>query len=396
MNIKRLIHPELLIMFVLASITFVYSCKEKEDLPETIIPELSFNDFSLIEGTGSDKMASIVFTLSEFSNDTVLFKWSLIDNSAKLDEDYVSDTTGIISFLPGQVSKKLSVTIKADSDFELDENFMLVVSDLVNLTTKKYTATITIENDDESTIEKDAEGYITPIEYPGMTLVWSDEFDGASINLDNWTHELGKSGWGNNEWQDYTNLSANSYIENGKLVIKATSNYGNYYSARMITKGKKEFTYGRIDIRAKMPEGKGIWPALWMLGGNISSAGWPKCGEIDIMEFLGHDTMTVYGTAHYDESGHQFKGSNLRCKTGEAYNHMFHVFSIVWEENSISWYIDNFKYLTLTKNDIVFDAFRKPQFFIFNVAVGGNWPGYPDQTTVFPQKMIVDYVRVFQ
>lgn len=396
MKIKNILPLELVVILFITGISFLFSCKEKEDPPETIIPELSFNDFSIVEGTGTDKTASIVFTLSEFSNDTVSFKWSLTDNSAKLDEDYLSDTVGTISFLPGQVSQKLSVTIKADSDFELDESFTLVISGLINLTTKKYTATITIENDDASTIEKDAEGYYTPAQYPGMTMVWSDEFEGSTINPDNWTHELGKTGWGNNEWQDYTNLSANSYIENGKLVIKATSNYGNYYSARMVTKGKREFTYGRIDIRAKMPEGKGIWPALWMLGGNISSVGWPKCGEIDIMEYLGHDSITVYGTGHYDDGGHQFKGSHIQSKTGESFNHIFHVFSIVWEENSISWYVDNFKYLTLTKNDIVFDAFRKPQFFIFNVAVGGNWPGYPDQTTVFPQKMIVDYVRVFQ
>lgn len=231
-------------------------------------------------------------------------------------------------------------------------------------------------------------------------LVWSDEFSNATIDATNWTHETGGSGWGNNELEYYTNRNVNSYIENGSLVIEAKKeSYGgkNYTSARMITKGKKYFTYGKIEARIKLPFGQGIWPAFWMLGENISTVGWPKCGEIDIMELIGGgaNDKKVYGTVHWESNGHASYGSNYSLGTG-IFADNYHVFTIIWNTKSIQWFVDGAKYVTIDITPAGLSAFHKNQFIILNLAVGGNWPGNPDATTIFPQKMFVDYVRVYQ
>lgn len=231
-------------------------------------------------------------------------------------------------------------------------------------------------------------------------LVWFDEFSNPTINASNWTHETGGSGWGNNELEYYTNRDVNSYILGGSLVIEAKKeSYGgkNYTSARLITKGKRYFTYGKIEAKIKLPYGQGIWPAFWMLGENISTVGWPSCGEIDIMELIGGgaNDKKVYGTAHWNSNGHASYGSNYSLGTG-IFADDYHVFSIVWNSKSIQWFVDGSKYVTMDITPAGLAAFHKNQFIILNLAVGGNWPGNPDATTTFPQKMYVDYVRVYQ
>lgn len=270
--------------------------------------------------------------------------------------------------------------------------FTVNAENIVNATADNATAYVTILDNDVYTPATDAEGVITPDTYPRMSLVWSDEFDGAQLNTNFWKYEKGAGGWGNNELQEYTDSPNNVFLENGRLNIKAIKEGTKYTSGRIITSGKKEFTYGRIDIRAKMPVGKGIWPALWMLGSNISLVSWPACGEIDIMEYLGHENFKVYGTAHYDDGGHKYQGSSYSLTSGN-YAEKFHVFSLVWQENSMVWYVDYQKFYQFSK---VGSPFNNKFFFIMNVAVGGNWPGSPDNTTTFPQSMVVDYVRVFQ
>jgi beta-glucanase (GH16 family) len=245
------------------------------------------------------------------------------------------------------------------------------------------------------------QGYSTPLSYPNMTLVWNDEFDGNSLSSD-WTYDIGNGnwGWGNNELEYYR--TDNATVENGLLTITAKQeSFGgqNYTSSRIKTQGLKSFKYGRIDIRAKMPFGQGIWPALWMLGDNISTVSWPACGEIDIMEMVGGTATdkTVHGTAHWaDASGSRAQNGSSNSLSNGRFNDEFHVFSIVWDTNSIKWYRDNIQYHVLNTTPADLAEFDERFFFIFNVAVGGNWPGNPDATTVFPQKMIVDYVRVFQ
>ena len=246
-------------------------------------------------------------------------------------------------------------------------------------------------------------GYQSATSYDGYSQVWSDEFDGSEVDENNWGYDIGGSGWGNNELEFYTNR--NAYLTDGNLVIRANKeNYGGreYTSSRLKTQSKQTVNYGRIDIRAVMPQGQGIWPALWMLGSNFPTVGWPHSGEIDIMEMIGGNGRenTVHGTAHwYNQSSNQNAsyGGNYGLPSGETLSTNFHVFSIDWDSTSITWYLDNVQYHSMAINDSSsLAAFRKDFFFIFNIAVGGNWPQYPDASTVFPQRMVVDYVRVFQ
>jgi beta-glucanase (GH16 family) len=383
-------------MLVLQS-SMLLSCKKDENTP-AVVPKLTMTDASVIEGNTSGKKAVVILNLSEETTNEVSVNWSTEDGTAKAGEDYEAVSGNKVTFAPGEVSKSIQVSIISDDVLEFKEKFLVRISDVQNATYGLSTATVTIENDDSYTPENTVDGATTPIIYPGMTLIWSDEFNGATLNSSDWNYETGGGGWGNNELEIYTQGQDNSYLHDGYLTISAIKNpyNGSYTSARLTTKGKKEFTYGRIDIRAKMPVGKGIWPALWMLGSNISYVGWPACGEIDIMEYLGHDPQTVYGTAHYDDGGHQYKGGQYAVLSPDNYNLKFHVFTIIWQENSIEWFVDYHKYYTVTGSTVKFDAFNLPQFFIFNVAVGGNWPGNPDATTTFPQSMVVDYVRVFQ
>lgn len=265
---------------------------------------------------------------------------------------------------------------------------------------KTHSVTVDIADEDPGF---PTDGYTTPVSYPNMTLVWQDEFEGNSLNTDYWTHETGtgSGGWGNNELQYYR--SENTSVTDGYMTITAKDESfsgSDYTSSRIITKGKKSFKYGRVDIRALLPEGQGLWPALWMLGSNFGSVGWPTCGEIDIMEMVGGSgrEKTVHGTLHWDNNGTHActcdkPGYSLSSGT---FANKFHVFSMVWTPTKITWYADDVKFNEIDITPADLSEFHNEYFFIFNVAVGGNWPGAPNSSTVFPQKMIVDYVRVFQ
>lgn len=233
-------------------------------------------------------------------------------------------------------------------------------------------------------------------------LFWSQEFDNA-LDTDVWTHETGANGWGNNEWQNYVPDAENSYTEDGKLIIKAIYNngglaLGNFTSARMITKDKFEFKYGKIEARMKLPEGQGIWPAFWMLGANFSEAGWPDCGELDIMEYLGHDTDKAYGTVHgRGYSGADGVGNSLNLGGGQTFNEDFHTFTVEWKRNNIKWFIDGQKFHEVSPSTVNGSwPFNTDFFLLLNLAVGGDWPGYPDSSTSFPQQLEVDYIRVYR
>lgn len=260
--------------------------------------------------------------------------------------------------------------------------------------------TVTISLTSTNTGQPPTTGYTTPLSYSGYTLVWNDEFDGNSLSSD-WIYELGNGtwGWGNNELQYYRQENTN--VSNGILTITAKQeSFGgfNYTSSRLKTQGNRSFKYGRVDIRAALPRGKGLWPALWMLGDNITSAGWPACGEIDIMELIGGGTndRTVHGTLHWENAGsHANYGGSNSLPSG-TFADEWHVFSIIWDANQIRFLRDDVQYHSMNITGPELTEFHQNFFFIFNVAVGGNWPGSPDASTEFPQNMYVDYVRVFQ
>lgn len=240
---------------------------------------------------------------------------------------------------------------------------------------------------------------------PGWTLVWADEFaqaDGTTPDSSKWVYDIGGGGWGNNELQYYTSRTNNARIENGQLVIEARQEiFGNrnYTSARLLTKGKHSWTYGRIEARIKIPRGQGIWPGFWTLGSNIDSVNWPNCGEIDVMENIGSVPTRVHGTIHGPGySGGNGIGGSHNLPGGAVYADDFHVFAAEWETNRIRWYMDGQLYFTVTPADLPNGAnwvFTQPQFILLNLAVGGNWPGPPNAATTFPQRMTVDYVRVY-
>jgi beta-glucanase (GH16 family) len=243
------------------------------------------------------------------------------------------------------------------------------------------------------------------------TLTWADEFDGAANSLPNptkWGYDTGGSGWGNNELQSYTNRAQNAYLDgDGNLIIKViketfTGTDGitrNYTSARLLTKGKFEQKYGRFEARLKVPLGQGIWPAFWMLGNNIDTVSWPACGEIDIMENIGRQPSVNYGTLHGPGySGGNGLGDIYTLPNGQRFTDDFHTFAVEWEPSAIRFYVDGNLYHTKTPANVPSGSrwvFDHPFFMILNIAVGGNFPGNPDDTTRFPQTLVVDYVRVY-
>ena len=244
----------------------------------------------------------------------------------------------------------------------------------------------------------------SPTTYPDMRLLWADEFDGEDVNLRDWNFDIGDNGWGNEEWQYYQ--PQNATLQEGHLVITAREQRvggSTYTSTRIKTEGEVEFTYGRVDIRAALPEGQGIWPALWSLGANFRQVGWPRTGELDIMEMIGGRGRenTVHGTMHWNRGGlnasysHTYQGGSYQLDSGK-FSYGFHVFSMIRAPEGVTWLVDDVPFYSYQFSDAPdFDAFQKPFFLIFNIAVGGRWPGYPDDSTNFPQRLVVDYVRVF-
>lgn len=227
-------------------------------------------------------------------------------------------------------------------------------------------------------------------------LVWADEFDGPEISGD-WVFETGNgsNGWGNRELEYY--LPENARIENGHLVITAKKEERDgfqYTSARMKTQGRKSWQYGRIEARIQLPSFKGSWPAFWMLGDNIGEVGWPKCGEIDIMEHINAESR-IHGTAHWE--GPDGKRAMYGGETQVPVTR-FHVYAVEWDAEAIRWFVDGRKYHEMSIKDGVngTSSFHEPFFILLNFAIGGEWPGFEVDDRAFPAEMRIDYVRVFE
>jgi len=256
-----------------------------------------------------------------------------------------------------------------------------------------------------------------PADPHAWTLVWSDEFNGpagSAPDPSKWNYDLGGGGWGNQEWEYYTDKPENAALDGeGNLAITARQVeyppagslncwYGpcKFTSARLHTEGKFDFTYGRLEARIRLPSGQGLWPAFWMVGNNYKNKGWPYCGELDVMENVGSDSAMVFGTAH----GPGYSGGRgityyYTLPDGDLFSDDFHVFALEWEAEELRWYADSNLYGTLHITDLSHKkpwVFNHPFIIILNVAVGGGLPGDPDATTSFPQVMTIDYVRVYQ
>lgn len=362
------------LVFPVALAVAFASCNKEEQEPELVLPsglttQINQTDFN-VNVTVSAENANFY---------TVVF--------------YDSDDTVVVESSIGEAS------------YTFSSNGSYTIESRANATTDKYvsrTDIVTINVDQSGTTGAPTTGYSTPLSYAGYTLVWNDEFDGTTLSSD-WVHEIGNGqaqgipGWGNNELQYYR--SENMTVQDGYAIITAKQeSYGgfNYTSSRVKTQGAQSFEKGRIDIRAALPYSKGLWPALWMLGDNITTDGWPACGEIDIMELVGGTDNQVLGTAHWDNGGSYASFSGNTTLASGIFADEFHVFSIIWDNNQIRWLMDDVQYHALSITDAEMQEFHQNFFFIMNVAVGGTLPGNPDQTSVFPQSMYVDYIRVFQ
>jgi len=282
---------------------------------------------------------------------------------------------------------------------------------IIPLTLLLTTISLTF-NAQKSALKLPAKATAYPVKVPTPTLmkdpikklVWSDEFNiTGHPDTTKWAYNIGtgNNGWGNNELEYYTNSNNNARVENGNLIIEARKeNLGgqNYTSARMLTQGKADWTYGRFEIRAKLPAGVGSWPAIWMLGSNIDQVGWPACGEIDIMEHVGKSLNEIHWSAH-SKLYNWPKGTQ---KTAKAFINdvtaSFHVYTLDWSKKEMKFYVDNVLYLTVeneNKSDEYY-PFVAPQFLLLNLAVGGGFGGPKVDDSIFPIRMEVDYVRVYQ
>lgn len=262
-----------------------------------------------------------------------------------------------------------------------------------------------VKNIKETTSKMNDDAYQPGSDYK---LAWSDEFEGNTIDSNIWNRQVVKAGRFNDEWQRYTNSKENAYIEDGSLVIKAnhlSDKHGmnQYTSARLNTAKKQSWKHGKIVARIKLPQGKGIWPAFWMLGTNIDENGgdtpWPQCGEIDILELYGtNDDGVVEANLHYADTSNshaQMGAKPFKLKQGK-FADAFHNFELEWDENKVAWFVDGEQYASINISEDEFSEFHKEFFILLNIAVGGTWAGRPDETTNFPQHMYVDWIRVYQ
>jgi beta-glucanase (GH16 family) len=229
----------------------------------------------------------------------------------------------------------------------------------------------------------------------GYKLVWEDNFKGNSLDMNYWSNEVAKPGWVNNELQRYTD-GKNVNVANGKLIITAKKENNEYTSGRIITKSKKTFTYGLVEIKAKLPHGTGTWPALWMLGQNISEVNWPACGELDIMEHVGKHPNFIHSSIH-NSSGYGATPYTGIVEINDPFN-TYHIYGMEWTTDYINFMIDGklvYHYQPEAKNKDNW-PFDKPFFLIFNIAIGGDWGGPAVDDTLFPAAMTVDWVKVYQ
>ena len=378
------------------------ACNRPDNDTPAVVSTLSIGNLIKVRDTKESTLFRFAVDVNPVNPEEIRVNYTTKDGTAVSGKDFTA-ASGTLVIPATQFSGYIDVVVKPDSLRQDDQAFTLELSSPVNATLANNQASGTIQNLG-TYLPVDNSGYTSALTYQGMTMVWSDEFNPKTFNTSSWTYETGGGGWGNNELEYYTNSTNNLYLTGGYLVIEARKEVKgtyNYTSARIKTQNKKTFTYGRMDIRARLPKGQGIWPALWMLGNNISQPGynWPACGEIDIMELLGNDPRKSYATVHWgvDGGSHFQKGGNYSLSTGD-FSGSFHVFSLIWNDSKMTFLIDEVQFFSVSKTDITGAEypFDKPHFFVMNVAVGGNWPGSPDASTVFPQRMIVDYVRVFQ
>ena len=342
--------------------------------------------FSACSDDSSNAFAPVSTAESSSSSTAIENLSSSIDGGTKPAMTSSSFTSSSSSVIPSSDSRKDSANPSAKSSSDAPASSSAVPSS---------SSQAVIPSSDS----REESSSSTPSPY-----LWNDEFDGDAIDTNKWSFEIGTgaSGWGNNEWEYYTSRKENAYIKDGVLHIRAqkeTYEGQKYTSARMLTKGKFAFKYGTVEARIALPVGKGIWPAFWMLGENFDKVGWPGCGEIDIIEAVNSENI-VYGTNHWaNGSEYATYGNNTGNYRDQKYEldiTQFHTYKFTWDEKYIRMFVDDFMYheILIENNTGDTEEFHKPFFFLLNVAVAGNWPGFEVDDSQFPNEMLVDYIRV--
>ncbi|WP_126971194.1 family 16 glycosylhydrolase [Gynurincola endophyticus] len=380
------------------------SCeKDKEEIEGVPEPGIEIKDVTKAEGNSGLTDFDFEVSFNRAFNMDITIQYTVHDGTAIGGEDFQPVTNGTLVVPAGRTKSSIVVKVIGDEIRENNETFTVeLLSANYGVITRK-TATGTIVNDD-SKIEIATTGYSTPMSYSGYTLAWNDEFtDGFDANI--WTNQNGNGcpelcGWGNNELEYYTARSENIYTQQGNLVIEARQERYqgfDYTSSKIITRDKKFFKYGRIDIRAQLPYGQGIWPAFWLMPQHEVFGGWPSSGEIDMMEMVGNTPNQSHGTLHYGPGPSSVHSTSSYTLPSGILHDEFHVYSLIWKEDEIVWLVDDIEFKRMTPADLNGHhwPFNEEFYMIINFAIGGNWPGNPNATTEFPQWLIVDYVRYF-
>ena len=305
-----------------------------------------------------------------------------------LTADILQDNSGTVNFTSTATNANVFTFSLGNGESIVSTTGLLTY---VYTTSGVYTVSVTAKSATGETASKSMVVTVTVVQ----NVVWSDEFDTPGApNPAKWGYDIGAGGWGNNEVQYYTNRRDNSVVENGmlKIILKKESYSGSAYtSARLLSKGKYSFKYGKIEVRAKLPAGGGTWPAIWMLGDNISSVGWPACGEIDIMEHVGNQLNKIFGTLHHPgHSGGNPDGGNVMVSNVTT---EFHKYTCEWSSTTIRFYVDEVPFYTFSNSAGL--PFNQNFFIILNIAMGGNFGGTVDPAFT-TGTMEIDYVRVYQ
>ena len=392
-------------IFFFCMVCLFPGCKKSNSSTMTVVPFITIERVTNAEGNSGTTAFNFTVKLNKPTTGSVSVSFSVTAGMAKEGTDYNLPSALFIPFNAGEIQKSITVNVIGDDTKEADEDFTVTLTNPSGATILSGTARGIITNDDTK-VPFTTVGFSTPAAYPGMILTWADEFSGTALNTNNWSYDIGDGcpsicGWGNNELQYYTNSPDNVFVQDGCLIIeskKQTIGGKEYSSGRIKTDGKQSFKFGRIDIRAISPFGRGIWPALWMMPQNNVYGTWPNSGEIDLMEVKGHDMKTAYQTVHYGPGPPSTFTSKTFTLTKGNFNDSFYVYSMIWTIDTMRLLINNVEVNKVTAADLAgrIYPFNEKFFFILCTAVGGNFPGAPDATSTYPQWLIVDYVRVFQ
>ena len=380
--------------------TVLVSCGGGE--PE-LLPKIAVvSDVSVTEGDTETKQA--VFTIKitgELSKDGDPSVKYLVRHLTTTDEDF-SEMSGTLEFSATGEEQTITIDIAPDEVYEVNKEFEIRLSEPVNARlTSSDRSRKGVIRDNDPCVAGECEGYITADTYPGMTLDWSDEFDGTDIDMSIWDYDMGAGGWWNAQLQEFTNATGNSFVENGELVLRATESGNNIFSAQLKTQGKKMVNRGRLDIRAKFPHGKGIWPRIWLKPENNVHGGWPQSGEIILGEIYGHSPNVVHTLVDYGKDGNDMERHpfSYAASNHNSMADVYHTYSLLWEDGRLTCFVDGEQYMTLTRSEVQAQGYTYPYtadfHLIFSMAVGGTKVGNPEAGSL-PAEMRIDYVRYYK